>query len=260
MVTLDSVRLASRLPAAGSEALLSVAAIFGWWAHPGADIRGVYLFGAPIESFSTSRWGRLDSGLRLRSTWISCQRSCQQDPGRRFAPGRTPDASAGLTLERIRDQLAANDVILWSGSGQLIASAGATRFQLNPERPTPQQLRNTRQQRSVAIVEGLDEPALATVSNARVKAMAVVTSSGVGLLAEPRFLQVTQSLPPTLVANAIAVQEANREYQERALGRQGLRRMYIVTLSSACSADFGPGVCWPSCGQPAGQAAVLGGR
>jgi nitrogen fixation/metabolism regulation signal transduction histidine kinase len=53
----------------------------------------------------------------------------------------------------------------------------------------------------------------------------------VGLLAEPRFLQVTQALPPTLVANAIAVQEANREYQERALAREGLRRMYIGTLT-----------------------------
>jgi nitrogen fixation/metabolism regulation signal transduction histidine kinase len=38
-------------------------------------------------------------------------------------------------------------------------------------------------------------------------------------------------LPPTLVANAIAVQEANREYQERALARGGLRRMYIGTLT-----------------------------
>jgi nitrogen fixation/metabolism regulation signal transduction histidine kinase len=33
------------------------------------------------------------------------------------------------------------------------------------------------------------------------------------------------------VANAIAVQEANREYQERALAREGLRRMYIGTLT-----------------------------
>ena len=38
-------------------------------------------------------------------------------------------------------------------------------------------------------------------------------------------------LPPTLVANALAVQEANREYQERALAREGLRRMYIGTLT-----------------------------
>jgi nitrogen fixation/metabolism regulation signal transduction histidine kinase len=34
-----------------------------------------------------------------------------------------------------------------------------------------------------------------------------------------------------LVANALAVDTANREYQERALGREGLRRMYIGTLT-----------------------------
>jgi nitrogen fixation/metabolism regulation signal transduction histidine kinase len=38
-------------------------------------------------------------------------------------------------------------------------------------------------------------------------------------------------LPPALVANALAVQEANREYQERALAREGLRRMYVGTLT-----------------------------
>src|SRR5204863_1295547 len=64
-----------------------------------------------------------------------------------------------------------------------------------------------------------------------IKALAAVSQPSLGLLGEPRILQVTQSLPPTLVANAIAVQEANREYQERAIGREGLRRMYIGTLT-----------------------------
>jgi nitrogen fixation/metabolism regulation signal transduction histidine kinase len=53
----------------------------------------------------------------------------------------------------------------------------------------------------------------------------------VGLLLEPRYLQATLPLPSSLVGNAVAVQEANREYQERALARGGLRRMYIGTLT-----------------------------
>ncbi len=83
----------------------------------------------------------------------------------------------------------------------------------------------------LTFVEGLDEPAPDGSHNARIKALAVVAHPTLGLLAEPRVLQVTQALPATLVANAIAVQEANREYQERALGREGLRRMYIGTLT-----------------------------
>ena len=67
--------------------------------------------------------------------------------------------------------------------------------------------------------------------NARIKALVLVASSSLGLLTEPRFLMVTQTLPTTLVANALAVTEANREYQERALARRGLQRMYIGTLT-----------------------------
>ncbi|MDB5911888.1 MAG: putative histidine kinase, classic, partial [Ramlibacter sp.] len=141
------------------------------------------------------------------------------------------DNSAGLVLERVRDQLGAVDVVLWNGSGQMIASAGQSRFQLNPDRPTAQQLRAARTQRSFTIVEGLDAPGVAPTNSARIKAIVVVPQPSLGLLAESRFLQATVTIPPALVANAIAVQEAYREYQERALGRQGLRRMYIGTLT-----------------------------
>ena len=48
---------------------------------------------------------------------------------------------------------------------------------------------------------------------------------------DQRVLLLTQDLPPTLVNNALDVQSANREYQERALARDGLRRMYIGTLT-----------------------------
>jgi nitrogen fixation/metabolism regulation signal transduction histidine kinase len=48
---------------------------------------------------------------------------------------------------------------------------------------------------------------------------------------EPRFLQVMQTLPQQLVKDAVAVQHANREYQERTLARIGLKRMYIGTLT-----------------------------
>jgi nitrogen fixation/metabolism regulation signal transduction histidine kinase len=58
-----------------------------------------------------------------------------------------------------------------------------------------------------------------------------LSSSALGLNPEQRFLLVTRALPANLVANALAVERANREYQERALGRQGLKRMYIGTLT-----------------------------
>jgi nitrogen fixation/metabolism regulation signal transduction histidine kinase len=234
-----AVRLVSRVRRGkfGSRLLVKLAAIFALVGFlPGVLI---YVVSYQFVSRSIESWfdvkveGALDAGLNLGRVTLDTLANDLASKTRAAAAqlAETPDASAALALERLREQLPANDLILWSGSGQLIAAAGESRFQLNPERPTPQQLRNVRAQRSLAIIEGLDEPGLNPASNARIKALAVVSHPTVGLLAEPRVLQVTQSLPPTLVANAIAVQEANREYQERALGREGLRRMYIGTLT-----------------------------
>ncbi|MDF2466426.1 MAG: putative histidine kinase, classic [Ramlibacter sp.] len=233
------VRLVSRLRRGkfGSRLLVKLAAIFALVGFlPGMLI---YVVSYQFVSRSIESWfdvkveGALDAGLNLGRATLDTLANDLQNKTRAAAVqlADTPDASAPIALERLREQLPANDVTLWSGTGQLIASAGQSRFQLNPERPTPQQLRNVRAQRSLAVIEGLDDPTPNAVSNARVRAMAVVSQSSVGVLGEPRILQATQMLPPTLVANAIAVQEANREYQERALAREGLRRMYIGTLT-----------------------------
>jgi len=178
--------------------------------------------------------GALDAGLSLgRATLDALANdlaSKTRAAGAQIAS--LPDASAGLALERIRDQLGASDVVLWNAQGHLIASAGQSRFQLNPERPSTQLLRTARSQRAVAQIEGLDDLSPnADVSRARVRATVLVSGSGMELATDTRYLQATQPLPPTLVANAIAVQEAYREYQERALAREGLRRMYIGTLT-----------------------------
>ena len=143
-----------------------------------------------------------------------------------------PDAAAGVVLERIRDQLGASDLVLWSASGQAVASVGQSRYALQPERPAAAQWRSAREQRIAYVIEGLDDLAdPAAAQEARVKTLVHVPSARVGLLQEPRFLQASLPLSRALLANAVAVQEANREYQERALARGGLKRMYVGTLT-----------------------------
>ncbi|WP_436306253.1 ATP-binding protein [Variovorax sp. LjRoot290] len=224
----------------GSRLLIKLAAIFALvGVVPGAL---VYLVSYQFVARSIESWfdvkveGALDAGLNLgRATLDSLSDdlvSKVRSASNQLA--EVPDATAGLVLERIRDQLGATDVVLWTGNGQLVAGAGASRFQLNPERPTPQQFRQVRADRAIAHIEGLDEtpaPGAAPPPPASVRALALVQRPGFEFNTEPRFLQVTQPLPPAVVANALAVQEANREYQERALAREGLRRMYIGTLT-----------------------------
>lgn len=233
------VRLASRLRRGkfGSRLLVKLAAIFTLVGLvPGVLI---YVVSYQFVSRSIESWfdvkveGALDAGLNLGRTTLDTLAADLANKTRGAAGqlSETPEASAGLALERIRDQLGASDVVLWNAAGQMISSAGQSRFQLNPDRPTAQQLRTARTQRAFTLIEGLEDPTIAPSTNARIKAIVMVPQPSLGLLAESRYLQATAPLPPALVANALAVQEANREYQERALGREGLRRMYIGTLT-----------------------------
>jgi nitrogen fixation/metabolism regulation signal transduction histidine kinase len=241
----------------GSRLLVKLAAIFALVGLlPGLMIYVVsYQFvNRSIESwFDVEVEGALAAGLSLGRATLDTLAIDLGNKTRQAATqlSETPEASAGLALERLRDQLSVDDVVLWSASGHMIASAGTSRFLINPERPSVQQLRSARAQRVITQIEGLEEvvpggkgtlvagngtgadPPLVTAANLapRVKAIALVNNPSTNVLGESRFLQVTDALPPTLVANAIAVQEANREYQERALARGGLRKMYIGTLT-----------------------------
>jgi len=139
------------------------------------------------------------------------------------------EPSAALMLDRVREQMDANDAVLWSSDGRLIATAGQSRFSIRPERPTAAQFKQVRNKLSVEIVEGLDETAGAPTG--RIKVLTLVPQNSLSLRDDPWVLQISQELPATLVANALDVQLANREYQERAMARDGLRRMYIGTLT-----------------------------
>ncbi|MDO8773964.1 MAG: ATP-binding protein [Burkholderiaceae bacterium] len=241
-----SIRLVMRLKQGkfGSQLLVKLALIFALVGFaPGLLI---YVVSYQFVSRSIESWfdvkveSALDAGLNLGRVTLDVL-STDLGNNTRVAAGRLsdmPDGAASLELERIREQLSVQDALLWSASGQLIASAGTSRYQINPDRPTATQMRAARAQRLTTTIEGLDEATSSipgTVSadqiSAKIKVLAVVQANGLGMLAEPRFLQTTQLLPPSLVANALAVTEANREYQNRALAREGLRRMYIGTLT-----------------------------
>ena len=225
----------------GSRLLLKLAAIFALVGlFPGLTI---YVVSYQFVSRSIESWfdvkveSALAAGLNLGRSSLD---ALAADLGNRTLQAATQmslakDPSPGLALERLREQIGAKDLLLWGASGQLISSAGQSRFILQPDRPSAQQFRLARSQRVATQIEGLDDTlsagSAASAPTARIRALALVTDSNFGLSSSERFLQAAEDLPPELVANAIAVQEANREYQERALARSGLRKMYIGTLT-----------------------------
>lgn len=184
-----------------------------------------------------------------------------------YVLGAQPAFDMGMTLDRLRSQQNADRLVLWSASGQQIAASSQQSFAAASQPPSAEVLAQLQEQPVVAYVDGLEEageqqaaaaqgtnPELAssTVHTApttpagqgaaggaassgsgpvTIVAYTLVRPAQFGLHNETWVLQLTQPVATDLLHNAVLVQEANREYQERALTRIGMQRMFIGTLT-----------------------------
>ena len=221
----------------GSRLLVKLAAIFALVGFaPGLLI---YVVSYQFVSRSIETWfdvkveGALEAGLSLGRVTLDALSNEFTAKVRAAAPqlNDVPDALTGQQLEKLVDQLGASEVALWSGSGSLLANGGQSRIQLNPDKPSAAQFRAARSERAIAWIDGLEDVPPNAELNSRIRVLVALASNGLNLNPESRYLLVSKALPRNLVANALAVEAANREYQERALAREGLKRMYIGTLT-----------------------------
>ena len=128
-------------------------------------------------------------------------------------------------LERLRAQAGAHDAVLVTAGGRLLASASEDVSRLVPELPEAQHLRQARANRGYTAVEA---------HAGRPLSLRVVVPVDLGgLQDEARFLQVRASVPASFARNAEAVEAAYRDYRQLAISRDGLKRIYIVTLTFA---------------------------
>ena len=236
-------RLALRLRRGkfGSRLLIKIAGIFALVGLlPGLVI---YTVSYQFVSRSIEAWfdvkvaSALDAGLGLgRSTLdalVSDMANKTQLAAERLGDPR--GATAPLALERLREQLGALEVSLVGSGGQILLTAGGSAAAMTPERPSALLLRQAREGGVGSVIEGLEDDAgTAGARTPRVRALAPLPSTDLNLRSdEQRYLMASVAIPPTLAANALSVQAAYSEYQQRALARDGLRRMYIGTLTLA---------------------------
>ncbi len=221
----------------GSRLLVKIATIFALvGVAPGLLI---YVVSYQFVSRSIETWfdvkveGALEAGLSLGRVTLDTLSNDLASKARVAATqlSDTTEGASDLVLARVMEQLGATEATVWSSSGKLLASVGPIGFQLSPDKPTGSQLRTARAERSVAWVEGLEEAGPGKLAHPQLKALVLIPTASVGLATEQRLLLVQRALPTNFVTNALAVESANREYQERALAREGLKRMYIGTLT-----------------------------
>jgi PAS domain S-box-containing protein len=226
----------------GSRLLIKLAGIFAVVGLlPGLVI---YTVSYQFVSRSIEAWfdvkvaGALDAGLALGKTTLDALVADIGAKTRVAAErlGDSRDSAAPLMLERLREQIGARDVSLLAANGQVLFTAGGGASAAPIERPGPLLLRQAKMTGVASQIEGLDEESIASgdANATRVRSLARVPGTGIQLLpGEDRFLMVVQPVSHALAVNALAVQTAYSEYQQRALARDSLRSMYIGTLTLA---------------------------
>ena len=132
-----------------------------------------------------------------------------------------------VLLGRLRDRSGVQEAVIVSGSGRVLASSSEDVSRLVPELPTPQVLRQARTSRGYTSVDAAAGKPLSL--------RVVVPVASLALADEARFVQLRQAVPEPFGRSAEAVEAAYRDYRELALSRQGLKRIYIVTLTLALS-------------------------
>jgi len=135
----------------------------------------------------------------------------------------TPPAALPVQLDRLRERAGASEALLVGASGAVIASASRDLGKLVADAPPPGALRQARQAQRYAAVESEGERGLLLRVIVPVRALSIT--------GDTRYLQLVQPVPASLAANAESVQAAFRDYKELALARQGLRQIYLLTLT-----------------------------
>ena len=213
-----------------------------------------------IESWFDVRVDRaLDSGLTLGRAALDNLKDDISAKARSWALelSDAPESSQLSQLNRLREQGGVQDALVVSASGQLIGTSGSRLSELVPEVPSNSELRQARARLIFATIEG-EAGALEPRHGLRARVIVPIPAPGPTLTAdqpssksgtlrddtkagagfgsivapnETRFLQLIQPVPPSIAANAEALQNGYREYQELSLARQGLQTIYGLTLT-----------------------------
>jgi nitrogen fixation/metabolism regulation signal transduction histidine kinase len=190
-----------------------------------------------IESwFDVSVESALDSGLKLGQTALESQLNDLLAKGRSVALEISDLSIVGQTtqLTKLYEANPTLEATVITASGRVVADAGTLMASQSPDLPTATMLKQARLTRGYSALESRDNNAGEGGSgDLRMRVIIAIPTSSAEWSgqSEARFLQLMQPIPSSLAINTKALSDTSREYHERSLGRTGLRKIYIETLT-----------------------------
>lgn len=210
---------------------------------PGALI---YMLSVEFMSRSIESWfnvrvdSALEAGLNLGRAALDSQLSELNVRARDISVqlSQTSDAEMSYQLTRLRESKGVAEAMVFTGNGRLVAFSSSDFGRLLPDSPPPHVMNQLRVSRAYAAAEAEDfqDPGASDSLRLRVVlpiSMSENLSAVLGKSSDTRWLQVIQPVPDSIAHNANQVQQGFRDYQELALSRLGLRKLYGITLTLA---------------------------
>jgi len=211
----------------------------------------IYTLSVQFLSRSIESWfdvkvnAALDAGLELGRAALDSRLAELQNKARTLALelselDNPSDAEIALVLTRLRERLDVPEAMVFNTNGTVVAFSTSSYGTLAPSLPPSTVLQQVRTRRQYAAAEagtstGLDSDGRDITLRVIVP---LVFREGYGTLnvlmrPEPRYLQLVQPIPDSIAEAANMVQAGYRDYQELALARLGLRKLYGITLTLA---------------------------
>ena len=229
----------------GTRLIAKLAMIFGLV----GVVPGLILYGVSLQFVSRSidTWfdvkveSALEAGLELGRATLSTSLQELQDEGRIIAdqvqriPNQASPAELTLLLSRMRDQFGIQEITVFNARQALVATASSSVASSMAVAPSAEIMSQANKVNGVGFIEELQG-----TQDYRLKAVIPLVkekSSGQGFglslqyQRELWYLQLIKRVPDEITKNTLAVQAAYSDYQEKSLGRTGLRQMYIGTLT-----------------------------
>ncbi|MBP6019498.1 MAG: HAMP domain-containing protein [Burkholderiaceae bacterium] len=228
---------------------------------PGALI---YVLSVQFMSRSIESWfnvrvdSALEAGLNLGRAALDTQLGELNVRAKTMAGqlGRVSDTEMASIITGLRETGGMSEAMVFTGNGRLVAFSSSGFGQLLPDMPPPNVMNQLRVSRLYSAAETnevvtppaqLDSedspvstptPRAVDPSGLKLRVVLPVStpdrlSAALGVAPDTRWLQVIQPVPDQIARNANQVQEGFRDYQELALSRLGLRKLYGITLTLA---------------------------
>jgi len=210
---------------------------------PGALIYtvSVQFMSKSIESWFNVRVDTaLDAGLALGRAALDAQLNELDTRARAMTPllSEAEETDLPALLARVREVTGVKEAMVFTGSGRPVAFVTENIGQLLPQPAPTHVLNQLRVTRGYAAAETISDQtnrdgAPGMLLRVIVPLATQMISSTGPLVNEMRWLQLIKPVSENLVHNAEEVRAGYRDYQELAMSRHGLQRLFGVTLTLA---------------------------